>query len=470
MPTGQGPVDARCPMKRSIPGVLFLAGALLVCSGWLFYYSGNAVVRAADKVMQDEVARGNFSGSVLMSRNGRVIFEKAYGAADAERNVANTNTTRFCVGSITKPFTAVLIMQLEQQRKLQVTNGVCHYLAACPAGWEAIKLHHLLSHTSGIFDFTKSADADELRGAPQAQEQMLARFMHQPLASAPGKEYSYSNSNYLLLGLVIEKAAGEPYSAVLRRQILEPLGLRNTGVAAVDELVPQRAQGYRRDRDGRVESVPPVHHSWLVASGSLYSTVEDLARFSEALATEKLLPRASVEQMWVAVAGDYGYGWRTPGISAHTFARRMIEHGGRVPGFHAMLRRFVDDGLTIVVLSNRMDADPLRVANGLSAVAFGVPHSSVFDRDSIQLTVEERRRFLGDYEFDGKIYTIAERDGKLVGRSVDLPETEILAESPSVLYLPGSENTMVAIENSAGEVLGLSFRVNGSKGTATKKR
>ena len=135
-----------------------------------------------------------------------------------------------------------------------------------------------------------------------------------------------------------------------------------------------------------------------------------------------------------------------------------------------MLRRFVDDGLTIVVLSNRMEADPMRVANGLSAVAFGLPHVSVFDRESIQLNAGERRRFLGDYDFAGKVYTIAERDGKLVGRSEGLPEIEILAESASVLYLPGSESAMVAIENSAGEVLGLSFSVNGKPQTAHRKR
>ena len=456
-------------MKRSIPGILFLGGALLVCCGWLFYYSGNALVRAADKVMQDEVTRGNFSGTVRMSRDGKVIFEKAYGEADAESEVANTSGTRFSIGSITKPFTAVLIMQLEQQRKLQLTDSLCSYLTACPAGWGAIRLHHLLSHTSGIFDFARAPDADELRGVPQTQQQMLARFTHRPLAFSPGEKSSYSNSNYLLLGLVIEKAAGEPYSVVLRQRILEPLGMRDTGVVNTDELVPPRAHGYMRNRQGRVVNALPIHSSWTLASGSMYSTAEDLARFSDALAGEKLIPRASVQRMWAAVAGDFGYGWRAPAISSHTFAKRLIEHGGRVPGFHAMLRRFVDDGLTIVVLSNQMEADPMRVANRLSAVAFGLPHVSVFERESIQLNAEERRRFLGDYEFAGKIYTIAERDGKLVGRSGDMPENEILAESAAVLYLPGSESPMIAIENSAGEVLGLSFSVNGNPRTAHRK-
>jgi CubicO group peptidase (beta-lactamase class C family) len=457
-------------MKRSNRGMLFLGGALLFCSGWLIYYSGNAVARAADKVMRDEVARGNFSGAVLMSRDGQVIFEKAYGEADAESKVANTRSTRFSIGSITKPFTAVLIMQLEQQRKLQLTDSLCSYLAECPEGWDAIRLHHLLSHSSGIFDFAMAPDADEQRGTPQTQEQMLARFTHRPLAFAPGENSSYSNSNYLLLGMVIEKAAGEPYSVVLRRRILEPLGMRNTGVVNTDELEPLRAHGYMRNRQGRVVNALPIHASWTVASGSMYSTVEDLARFSDALAGEKLIPGASVRRMWAAVAGDFGYGWRAPSISRHTFDKRLIEHGGRVPGFHAMLRRFVDDGLTIVVLSNRMEANPQRVANGLSAVAFGLPHVSVFDRESIQLNAEERRRFLGDYEFSGKIYTIAERDGKLVGRSGDLPEIEILAESASVLYLPGSESAIVAVENSAGEVLGLTFSVNGTPQTANRKR
>lgn len=455
-------------MNRRLSGVLFLAGTLSACSGWLVYYSGKSVVRAADKVMQDEVARGNFSGAVLMSRDGRVIFEKAYGAAYAERNVANTKDTRFWIGSITKPFTAVLTLQLEQQGKLRLTDAVCGYLSACPAGWEAIELRHLLSHASGIFDFTSAPDAADMHGLPQAQEQVIARFLHQPLAFAPGENFSYSNSNYLLLGLAIEKAAGASYDVVLRRQILEPLGMLDTGVAVVDD--PALAHGYVRNRDGRVTNVLPIHQSWLVASGSLYSTVEDLARFSDALATGKLLPLAAVERMWATSTGSYGYGWSTPAISADTFDRRLIEHGGRVPGFHNMLRRFVDDGLTIVVLSNRMDANPQRVANGLSAAAFAIPHVSVFDRISIQLTAEERRRFLGDYEYRGRIYTIAERDGQLVARSGDLPEMEIGAESASVLFLPGSESTIIALENSSGEVLGLSFRVNGATHVAMRVR
>jgi hypothetical protein len=246
--------------------------------------------------------------------------------------------------------------------------------------------------------------------------------------------------------------------------------MRNTGVDIEKDVVPERARGYLRDRQGRVVNALPLDYSWTGAAGSLYSTVEDLARFSDALASGKLLPRSSVQRMWAAVSGDYGYGWHTPATSSHTFGKKLIEHGGRVPGFHAMLRRFVDDGLTIVVLSNRMDADPQRVANGLSAVAYGLPHVSVFERESIQLTAEERRRFLGDYEFAGRTYTIAERDGKLVGRSGDLPEMEIQAESASVLYVSGSESTIVAIENSAGEVLGLSFSINGRPQTATRKR
>jgi CubicO group peptidase (beta-lactamase class C family) len=450
-------------MKVRIPGGVFLAAVVIASAGWLAHYSTGEIARDADKVMQDEVARGAFSGVALISRGGSVLFERAYGLADAEWNVPNTTSTKFRIGSITKSFTAVLVMQLEQQGLLKLENSVCAYLEECPPGWDAITLHHLLSHTSGIYNFTQDEEVfTSLRAVPQTHEQVLARFLHKPLEFEAGSKGEYSNSNYYLLGLVIEKAAVAPYETVLRRQILDPLGMRDTGVTRRETLLDGRARGYRRNARGVFENDPDMHETWAFSAGALYSTAEDLAKFSEALGTDRLLPREARERMWRVVKEGYGYGWQSSMVAELTSDRRVVEHGGRVPGFGARLRRFVDEDVTIVVLANRLDADPSRAAMGLSAIAFGEPYESVFDRAAIRLSPAALRRYVGDYDLDGRTLTVFERDGNLFARYEGAPDVALLAESETVLFIPGVKGSVEAIQNRRGEITGLSATLGGT--------
>ena len=284
-----------------------------------------------------------------------------------------------------------------------------------------------------------------LRGVPQTREQVFAYFLHKPLSFDPGSGWEYSNSNYSLLGHVIEKATGSPYETVLRRQILDPLGMRDTGVTSQEAVTPGRAKGYRRNDEGVLENDPDTHSSGSLSSGALYSTVEDLARFSNALGSDRLLPAAARERMWRAVKEGYAYGWQAPAVSALTLDRRLVEHGGRVPGFLSWFRRYVDDDVTIVVLANRTDADPSRATAGLAAVAFGEPYEPVFDRKAIQLSPEALRRYVGNYELNGQVVTLFERDGTLFARGVGLSEIPVLAESETVLFIPGVRGSVLTM-------------------------
>src|SRR5262249_29570492 len=151
----------------------------------------------------------------------------------------NTPHTRFLIGSITKTFTAALIMLLEKDGRLALTDGICKYLSPCPAGWDAIKLHHLLSHTSGIFNLTEVRDLEKQMVVPQTREEILARFEHVPLDFPPGTKFHYSNSNYYLLGMVIEQVTGKSYYAALRERILTPLGMSGTGLQEQGSIVKE---------------------------------------------------------------------------------------------------------------------------------------------------------------------------------------------------------------------------------------
>jgi CubicO group peptidase (beta-lactamase class C family) len=462
MPPGQ--VDGRAwRMKRlRVPGGAFLAAVVVACCAWLLFYSRETVTRAAQNVMQDEVGRGNFSGAVLVSRAGRIVFERAYGFADANRKVPNTTRTRFLVGSITKSFTAVLVMQLEQEKRISLSDSICQYLQECPPGWRVITLHHLLSHTSGIFNVTESPEFESLKGIAQTRGQMLARMVHQPLAFAAGEKFQYSNSNYYLLGIVIEKVTGDSFEHVLQRRILDPLGMHDTGMFRNDPVFAGQAHGYRRDAAGTYEDDPPMHESWAFSSGGMYSTLHDLATFSNAFSVEELVPRAALERMWRPTSGGYGYGFQTPAVSSWTFDRRMVEHGGRMPGFVSMFQRFPDDGITVIVLSNHIDAAPARVARGLGAANFGVPYQSVFERKPIKVSSEVMQRFAGEYEFDGMRFSLFEKDGGLFARVGEAPEISIHFESESAFFVDGMEGTVVALEDSKGAVTGLSVPVRGS--------
>ena len=456
---------------RLARGGLFLGASLVACAAWLAVYATGTFARAADKLMQREVERGHFSGVVLISRAGHVLFAKGYGLANVDWKIPNTPDTIFDIGSITKTFTATLILQLEQQRQLALTDSICRFIEACPAAWSAVTLHHLLSHTSGIFNLTLAPDFDQEHSTVQTREQILARFRTRPLAFAPGAKFQYSNSNYYLLALVIEKVTGQSYETVLQRRILRPLGMRNTGILHRDLVLPNHATGYRPLKSGTLVVDAPIDESWSFGAGSMYSTVGDLERWSEALDTGTILPRATLERMWRPVRDGYGYGWELPDDPLSKVHRHIVQHTGFVPGFTTILEDFVDEHLTIVALSNSLGGDPRRAARSLGALALGEHYVPAFDRDTIAIGTEMQRRYTGDYELGGEIFTIVTHDERLFVRQrshPEVPELEICAASDTRLFFRDIDGELTATEDGHGKLTGFLFEQAGQSRTIRK--
>ena len=258
------------------------------------------------------VTAGQFSGAVLIARDGQVLLRQGYGLANREHDVANTPQTTFRLGSVTKQFTAMAILLLEQQGKLTVQDRICTYVFECPTAWQDITIHHLLTHTSGIRNFTNMQEYQKTKTLPTTPVQTIARFKDMPLDFAPGTRWSYSNSGYLVLGAIIERVARQPYPQFLREQIFDPLQMDGTGYET-ELVVEHRAQGYTIG--GRFTAAY-VDMSQPHAAGGLYSTVEDLYRWDQALYTEQLVPQAARDAMFTAhhtfpapEDGGYGYGW-----------------------------------------------------------------------------------------------------------------------------------------------------------------
>ena len=311
---------------------------------------------------------GNFIGTVLVARRGRILFRQSYGMANYELRVSNSHETRYHIASVSKPFTAAAILQLQEQGRLSVSDHVSKYVPGFPNG-DRITLDNLLTHSSGIPDINDLEDYDTFARSPHTLEQLVAKFSGLPLEFAPGSKQSYSNSNYNLLALILEKVSGESYENYLRRHIFEPAGMKDTGVDDdASRLIPYAASGYNPAGISGFDKAPYVDWSNKTGNGSMYSTVDDLYRFDRALNTDILLKRATQQKYFVESDENF-YGWY---IWNQRLGHRLLAAKGHGPGFTAELDRYPDDDVTVILLSNSYEtASQKPVSEALEAIVFG---------------------------------------------------------------------------------------------------
>src|SRR5262245_15545926 len=286
------------------------------------------LVAKADAYLAAQASVNRFSGSVLVAKGDDVLVAKGVGLANIEHQVPNTPQTKFRLGSITKQFTATAILLLAQQNKLSVEDLASKHVENCPEAWNAVTIHHLLTHTSGIPSFTSLPSYRESMPLPSPPSKTLDRVRDMPLEFTPGEKFTYSNSGYVLLGQIIEKVAGKPYEKLLPEVIFEPLGMKDTGYDLPAPIVPHRAAGYRRIGD-QLANAAYLDMTIPHAAGALYSTALDLHRWSMALDEGKLISSGAYEKMFTPVKETYGYGW----FIDKQFDRRRIGHGGGINGF-----------------------------------------------------------------------------------------------------------------------------------------
>ena len=266
------------------------------------------IAQKADAYLRAQERVKGFSGAVLVARDGVPLISKGYGWANAEWEIPNTPTTKFRLGSITKQFTAALVLRLQEQRKLSVQDPICTYVKPCPELWKPVTIHHLLTHTSGIPSYTGLPDYQKTMMVPRTIDQMVAVFRDLPLEFAPGEKFKYNNSGYFLLGVIIEKVTEKIYEDALRDEIFTPLGLNDTGYDWSEPLLRHRAAGYTR-RGNEIVNAKFLDMQQPYAAGSLYSTVEDLLKWDQALYTDRVLPAAARTAMFTPFKDNYAYGW-----------------------------------------------------------------------------------------------------------------------------------------------------------------
>jgi CubicO group peptidase (beta-lactamase class C family) len=327
----------------------------------------DAVTVKVDDFIKTEMLKQKLPGvSLAVVRNGQIVLAKGYGLANVEHQVAVKPETIFQSGSVGKQFTATAVMMLVEEGKIDLDEKIGKYLGDVPESWKNITVRNLLTHTSGLTDYPQDFDFRR----DYTEDELLKRAQAIPLAFQPGEKWQYSNLGYVTLGILIGKVTGRFYGDFLQERIFKPSGMATARIINEADIVPNRAAGYRL-AGGELKNqewVSPKLNT--TADGSLYLTVYDLAKWDSALYGEKLLKRASLEQMWTPVKlndgkpASYGFGWAFGEANKH----RIIEHGGAWQGFKSFIARYVDDKLTVIVFANLADADPAKLAHGVAAI------------------------------------------------------------------------------------------------------
>ena len=378
-------------------------------------------------------------GAVLVVKDGKVLYRKAVGMASMELGVPLQPDTIFRLGSITKQFTAAAVMLLVEDGKIALTDPIEKYLPGYPTQGHVITIEHLLTHTSGIQSYTAIPGWFPTRiRADLSLTELIDGFKKEPMQFAPGERYAYNNSAYVILGAVIEKAAGDTYERVLTKRIFEPLGLTSTFFGSNEPIIKRRAQGYTEE-NGVVRNAAFLSMTQPHAAGSLVSTIDDLAKWDASLVAGTLLKRGSIQKMatpYTLKDGSrtmYGYGLQIGTLRG----REAVEHGGGINGFSTHALSLPGEGIYVVVLTNS-DApktSPGYLAKRLAAMALGSPFP---DRTSITVDPTVLARYAGVYEGKTGRRTVSVEGGKVYTQRGGGPKAEARPYSPTGFFFDKS--------------------------------
>jgi CubicO group peptidase (beta-lactamase class C family) len=366
------PLNVRASMKKLIVCVLLLAPLWQIS----FSYAADTSESAAkiDKLISQYVDCCSFTGTVLVSDHDKVVFKKGYGLADREWNIPNTPDVKFRLGSLTKQFTSMLVMQQVAKGSIKLDGRLSDYLPYYRKDTGSkVTISQLLSHTSGIPSYTDDPKFfDEVSRNYYAVDDFVKKFCSGDLQFEPGTKFHYDNSGFFLLGVVLEHVTGKTYETLLKENILVPLGMKDSGYDHYADILPKRASGYQQDLGG-VVNAPYLDMALPYAAGSLYSTVEDLYKWDQALYTDKLVPNDLKQKLFTPNLENYGYGWDIRTISSNEpgAGQTMISHGGGINGFNTLEQRLIGDHDLIVIFNNTPGASLGEMAKGIRAILYG---------------------------------------------------------------------------------------------------
>jgi len=417
------------------------------------------------QVIAVDADKGEFMGAVLVARDAQVLLDRGYGSANLEWKIPNDGNTKFRLGSVSKQFTAAAILLLQERGKLSLDAPVKTFLSDAPPAWDKVTVRHLLSHTGGIPNFTSFPEYEKTKGLPATLESLIARFRDKPLDFQPGEKFAYSNSGYILLTAIVEKASGQPYAAFVTDNIFKPLGMADSGYDSHAAVLPHRASGYSPSPQG-VVNTDYIDMTIPQGAGALYSTTHDLLKWNQGLFGGKLLKPETLKAMTTPVKDNYALGL----FIANADGATVINHGGGIEGFNTWLGYDPDRKLTVAVLGNLNGGAPTRLGKSLMTLARGAAVVLPGERQAIAVPVEKLREYEGVYELSPTFaVTMRVEGGKLMTQATGQEAFELFGEKPDNFFLKVVDAQVTFTRDAGGKVTGLVLHQNGRDAPAKRK-
>jgi CubicO group peptidase (beta-lactamase class C family) len=423
--------------------------------------SGSAFGDAVDDFVKTELEKRRIPGlSIAVMKNGEIVKAQGYGYANLEHLVPAKPETIYQSGSVGKQFTATAVMMLVEEGKIGLDDPITKYFPEGPESWKAVKVRHLLSHTGGISN--KLYDQMNMR-EDITEDEILKKIAAMPLDFTPGEKWNYSNPGYVLLGILIHRVSGKFYGDFLKERIFTPLGMDTARIINESDIIPNRAAGYILEKDQLKNQkwVAPMVNT--TADGSLYFTVLDLAKWDAALYTDKLLKSSTLDQMWTrtklngGTVENYGFGWGVDQIKNH----RLIAHGGSWQGFTTYIARYVDDKLSIVVLTNFAGSNPGTIAKGIAGIYN--PELKPIEPKEAKVDPNIFDAYIGEYELEPEyVIKIKRVEDRLMAEVPEEPEFRLIPESETKFFLTVQEGSITFVKDASGKVTHLLLDPSGS--------
>lgn len=414
-------------------------------------------IKRIDSILQVYTNKNQFNGSVLIAKKGKTLLSKGYGFANFSYDIKNTPSTKFKLASVSKQFTAMAIMILQETGKLTTEDKLSKFISDYPNG-DKITIHHLLTHTSGIPNVTSLPLFDSVMTRPHTLEQLIAYTKFKALEFEPGSKFSYSNSGYILLSFIIEKASGKPYGEFMKEKIFSPLGMKNSGLYNNDEVLKNFAVGYHQKENGEVEHAPYIDMSIPSGAGALYSSVEDLFIWDQALYSEKLIKKSSMEKFLTPFKDGYAYGFRIDTIAG----RKWISHSGGIEGFNTIVNRFPEDELYITILKN-IDNQSFFPANRICrSIMLNQKYELPVERKVATVDRKIYDLLVGDYELQpGFVISITLSEGKLFSQATNQNKLELFPESEYKYFIKVVDAVLEFNKDEKGKIISLTLHQGG---------
>lgn len=438
---------------------------LLFLLGGLHYtHAQDTTTAKLDTLLSTYNRLYKFNGTALIAQHGRILLHKGYGIRNVAEGTRDDTGTIFQLGSVTKQFTAVLILKLEEEKKLSVQDKVSKYFPDFPKG-DSITIQHLLTHTSGIYNYTN--DRTFMEGEvfkPASREKLMALFKDKPLDFSPGTKWNYSNSGYCLLGYIAEKAGNKPYEQLVREYIFNPLHMTNSGFDFKRLNNKEKSTGYFFINQDSSKIAPGVDSSVSFAAGAMYSTTRDLYKWHQAAQQYKIISKADWERAYTPVKNNYGYGMIIDSIDG----KRRISHGGGIHGFITTLIRVPEDDACIILLDNASGNTVGRIGESIQSILYNRPYTLPKVRNAISVPEVKLQQYTGEYDMKGFTITVAVKDGVLTGQPSGQQPTPLYAEKEDFFFLKIADVQIKFTRGEKNEVNGIILYENDRERTGTK--